>query len=76
MAAYLYPGEDFARVYRVLEDITQDPRAIKTTTDGPSLGLVVDDWVYDEFLARESPEPKKKAGRPKKNPEPVTDQES
>ena len=34
--AVLYPeNDDFAEVYRELEAITGDPRAIATTTDGP-----------------------------------------
>jgi hypothetical protein len=70
--AVLYPGKDFARVYRELEEITGDPRVIATTTDGPGLGLVIPDDVYDRWVDAQSAEPeeteapKKRPGRPRK----------
>lgn len=75
--AVLYPeNDDFAEVYRELEAITGDPRAIATTTDGPRLGLVISDEVYniwvdaqpDESETTEAPA-KRKPGRPRKSQE-------
>jgi len=73
--AVLYPGKDFARVYRELEAITGDPRVIATTTDGPGLGLVISDDVYNQWVDSQSAEPeetetpKKRPGRPRKTQE-------
>jgi hypothetical protein len=77
--AVLYPGNDFARVYRILEDLAGDPRLIATTTDGPGLGLVISDDLYLRFLeaegvntesdeTEEAPA-KRKPGRPRKSQE-------
>ena len=75
--AVLYPRDDFARVYRVLEDLAGDPRQIATTTDGPGLGLVISDDLYDRFLeaegvsteTEEDETPKRRPGRPRKSQE-------
>ena len=71
--AVLYPGENFAQVYRQLEELAGDPRLIATTTDGPGLGLVMSDelfnlWVDTYSAESEKPAPKK-AGRPRKTQE-------
>ena len=66
--AVLYPGADFAKVYKELEEITGDPRAIATTTDGPGLGLVVSDDVYDRWVDAQSTEPEEETETPKKRP--------
>jgi hypothetical protein len=71
--AVLYPGDDFARVYRILEDLAGDPRQIQTTTDGPGLGLVISDELFDRFVEADTTEadeaPKKRPGRPRKSQE-------
>jgi len=77
--AVLYPRDDFARVYAILEDLAGDPRLIATTTDGPGLGLVISDELYLRFLeaegvsieAEDEPEApaKRKPGRPRKSQE-------
>jgi hypothetical protein len=77
--AVLYPRDDFARVYKVLEDLAGDPRQIATTTDGPGLGLVISDDLYLRFLEAEGistdedeeteTPTKKRPGRPRKNQE-------
>lgn len=72
--AVLYPEKgDFAKVYQALLDLGGDRRQIKTTTDGPSLGLVVPDDLFDRFVGAESTEadeaPKKRPGRPRKSQE-------
>jgi len=76
--AVLYPRDDFARVYGVLEDLAGDPRQIATTTDGPGLGLVISDELYLRFLeaegvsteAEDDEAPaKRKPGRPRKSQE-------
>lgn len=70
--AVLYPEQDkFAEVYRELEAITGDPRAIATTTDGPRLGLVVADEVFNTWVDAQSDESEtdetpKRRGRPRK----------
>lgn len=72
--AVLYPGnENFAQVFKELVEITGNPRAIATTTDGPGLGLVVSDEVYHVWVDAQSTEadeaPKKRPGRPRKSQE-------
>ena len=76
--AVLYPRDDFARVYRVLEDLAGDPRLIATTTDGPGLGLVISDELYLRFLEAEGVSTdeeetetpaKRRPGRPRKSQE-------
>jgi hypothetical protein len=72
--AVLYPRDDFARVFHVLLDLAGgNASVIKTTTDGPGLGLVISDELFDRFLeaesdpAEEEPQaPKKRPGRPRK----------
>lgn len=71
--AVLYPEADnFAEIYRELEAITGDPRAIATTTDGPRLGLVISDEVYNIWVdaqsddSEETETPKRRPGRPRK----------
>jgi hypothetical protein len=75
--AVLYPRDDFARVFHVLLDLAGgDASVIKTTTDGPGLGLVFPDELFDRFVEQENgtdsseeeePQaPKKRPGRPKK----------
>jgi hypothetical protein len=71
--AVLYPGENFAQVYQQLEELVGDPRLIATTTDGPGLGLVISDevfnlWVETYSTESEKPAPKK-VGRPRKTQE-------
>lgn len=73
--AVLYPRDDFGRVFKVLtEDLGANPRDLRTTTDGPGLGLVISDELYDRFLEAEGVEtesetPKKRPGRPRKSQE-------
>lgn len=68
--AEIYPSpEDFPAVYEALAALVAHPRDIRTTTDGPvPLGLVVDDDVYQQWVAqKESSAPAKKTV-PKKAP--------
>lgn len=69
--AVIYPSsEDFAKVYQELLDAGADRRQVRTNTDGPTLGLVVPDDVYDRWVDAQSDEadeaPKKRPGRPRK----------
>lgn len=74
--AVLYPRDDFARVFKVLtEDLGADPRDLKTTTDGPGLGLVIPDDLFERLTEAENSAsdedseqepPRKRAGRPRK----------
>lgn len=72
--AVLFPRDDFARVFNVLMDLNGGNAAeIRTTTDGPGLGLVIPDELFDRFVEAESatsdeePQaPKKRPGRPRK----------
>lgn len=70
--AVLYPRDDFARVFHVLMDLNGGNAAeIRTTTDGPGLGLVIPDELFDRFVEAESVDeepqaPKKRPGRPRK----------
>jgi hypothetical protein len=73
--AVLYPGNDFAQVYRQLEELAGDPRQIATTTDGPGLGLVISDDLFNLWVdtysteSEENETPKKRPGRPRKTQE-------
>jgi hypothetical protein len=73
--AVLYPRENFATVYQQLEDLAGDPRLIATTTDGPGLGLVISDELFNLWVETYSTEsetdeaPKKRPGRPRKTQE-------
>ena len=75
--AVIYPGENFAEVYRMVEELAGDPRQITTTTDGPGLGLVISDDLYNRWLqaagvateTEETEAPKKRPGRPRKTQE-------
>lgn len=72
--AVLYPKQgDFAKVYQALLDLGGDRRTIQTTTDGPSLGLVIPDDLFNRFVGAESTEvdetPKRRPGRPRKSQE-------
>lgn len=75
--AVLYPGDNFVQVYRQLEELAGDPRQIATTTDGPGMGLVISDDLFNRWLETvgESAEtdateaPKKRPGRPRKTQE-------
>jgi hypothetical protein len=72
--AVLYPKkEDFALVYQQLEDLAGNKRLIQTTTDGPSLGLVVSDEVFDRWVDAQTTDTEKaapkKVGRPRKTQE-------
>lgn len=73
LMAVVYPGDDFAQVYQELEALAGDPRLIATTTDGPGLGLVISDELFDLWVDNSSEEeagpPKKRPGRPRKNQE-------
>lgn len=74
--AVLFPRDDFARVFHVLLDLADgDASQIKTTTDGPGLGVVISDELFDRFVEAENGEldsdeepqaPKKRPGRPRK----------
>lgn len=72
--AVLYPKrDDFAKVYQALLDLGGDRRTIRTTSDGPSLGLVIPDDLFDRFVGAEPAEadetPKRRPGRPRKSQE-------
>ncbi len=71
--AVLYPGNDFVQVYQQLEELAGDPRLIATTTDGPGLGLVISDELFNLWVDTYSTESEKaapkKVGRPRKTQE-------
>jgi len=73
--AVLYPGDNFTQVYLQLEELAGGPRAIRTTTDGPGLGLVISDDLYNRWLEAngavntEGTEAPKRRGRPRKSQE-------
>jgi len=74
--AVLYPETDcFAKVFAELVEITGNSRAIKTTTDGPRLGLVVSDEVFNQWVDAQSADsettetPRRRPGRPRKSQE-------
>ena len=71
----LFP-DDFAAEVRILLDLASDRRDVKTTTDGPKLGVIVPEELYQRYLTyqglvQDEPAPKKRGpGRPRKNPLP------
>lgn len=75
----VYP-EDFAAQVTILLDLACDPRDVKTTTDGPRLGVVIPDDLFERYQAYRgaSETPRKRGpGRPRKQqPLPEPEQES
>ncbi len=41
--------EDFAKIARILIDLADDKRHVKTSTDYPRLALIVPDYIFDRF---------------------------
>lgn len=50
MAVIFVSQERFAEVYRQLEALAARPKDIATTTEGPTLGLVVPDDLYRRWV--------------------------
>lgn len=70
--AVIVPGPgDFAAVYAELLELVGSPYEIRSTSDTPTLGLIVAEDVYERWVGSEEPAPvAKRRGRPPKNPAP------
>lgn len=78
MAVVVPRPEDFPRIYAELVAVAGSHSLIQSTSDTPTLGLIVADDVYDRWLGSEESEPAtpKRRGRPPKNPAPVPEESS
>jgi len=66
----IIPGSSFAEVAQQLLDLADDRRHVRTSTDYPSLALVVPDYLYERWeryqsLESSPPTEPKKSGSKK-----------
>jgi hypothetical protein len=74
--------KEFPELARTLLDLADSVYHVQTTTDTPTLGLVIPDYLYQRYMdyldlsESSSPEePKRRGpGRPRKNPLPEQEQ--